>query len=127
MAKLALFIGFSAVLAGLAGCAPQMPQATGASGLTFLQAPLAAQGLIGSTPAILNAEFGQPVLLRVDGTAQVWLYHSPVCGLNLILYPDASGMPRVAAAVPDNADPARCMQSLQRGTTTANLDRPASS
>ncbi len=71
----------------------------------------------------LDAEFGKPVLLRVDGTAQVWLYHSAVCGLNLILYPDNAGVPRVADAVPDNGDPASCMESLQRGMTDAALER----
>jgi len=126
MAKWAVFLGLGTLLCGLAGCASPAPQAK--SGLlTFMQAPIATQGLIGSTPQVLNAEFGQPSLLRVDGPAQVWLYHSSVCGLNLILYPDASGTPRVATAVPDNDDPARCMQSLQRNTTTADLDRPASS
>jgi hypothetical protein len=87
---------------------------------------LDAQNLVGSTPAVLNAAFGQPALLRVDGTAQVWLYHSSVCGLNLILYPDASGTPRVAAAVPDNGDAASCTESLQRGglTTDAAAEHP---
>jgi hypothetical protein len=112
-------------LCNLAACSAPPQPATNVA--TFLQPPIETQGLIGSTPAILNAEFGEPSLRRVDGPAQVWLYHSPVCGLNLILYPDASGTPRVATAVPDNDDPVRCMQSLQRGTTTANLDRPASS
>jgi hypothetical protein len=86
-----------------------------------------AKALMGSTPTTLDAEFGKPVLLRVDGTAQVWLYHSAVCGLNLILYPDRAGVPRVADAVQDNGDPASCMASLQRGTTDAALEPPASS
>lgn len=54
--------------------------------------------LVGSTPQILTAEFGRPALLRVDGPAQIWLYHANGCGLNLILYPDAAGVPRVALA-----------------------------
>jgi hypothetical protein len=89
--------------------------------------PVDTPALVGSTPAVLSAEFGQPVLRRVDGSAQVWLYHSSVCGLNLILYPDRAGVPRVADAVPDNGDPARCVESLQRGMTTAALEPPASS
>jgi hypothetical protein len=90
-----------------------------------------AQALVGSTPAVLNAEFGQPALRRIDGTAQVWLYHSAVCGLNLILYPGPGGTPRVAVADPDNGDPASCMASLQRGAADAAasvpLEHPAAS
>jgi hypothetical protein len=89
--------------------------------------PVTAQALVGSTPEVLDADFGVPALRRVDGTAQVWLYHSTVCGLNVFLYPDANGTPRVAAAVPDNGDPASCMQSLTHGVTAAGLERPASS
>jgi len=100
---------------GLAGCAPLGPQPA-ADTLTFIQAPLDAQGLIGSTPQILSAEFGKPTILRVDGPAQVWLYHTAGCGLNLILYPDASGTPRVALVTPtvDSTLPAQCTTSLQR-------------
>jgi len=110
---------------GLAGCATP-PVGTAALPPATV-APLTAQNLVGATPAVLNAAFGQPVLLRVDGPAQVWLYHSAVCGLNLILYPDGTGTPRVATAVPDNGDPASCMESLQHGVTDAALERPASS
>jgi hypothetical protein len=76
----------------------------------------AAQPLIGATPTTLSAEFGQPALLRQDGTAQVWLYHSNSCGLNLVLYPDASGTPRVAmVSTADGAlAPADCTASLQQ-------------
>lgn len=89
---------------------------------------LNAQNLVGSTPAALDAAFGQPTLRRVDGAAQVWLYHSAVCGLNLILYPDPSGTPRVATAVPDNGDATSCTESLQRaGLTAASLEPPAAS
>ncbi len=100
---------------GLAGCVPVGPQ-EGAESLTFMQAPLNAEGLVGSTPQILSAEFGKPALLRVDGAAQVWLYHTNGCGLNLILYPDSSGTPRVALVSPtaDSAVPAQCTTSLQR-------------
>ncbi len=99
----------------LAGCAT-MPAQTAATTPAML---LNAHGLVGATPTMLNAEFGQPALLRVDGTAQVWLYHSAVCGLNLILYTDHAGVPRVADAVPDDGDPARCMASLQHRVTNA--------
>jgi len=108
----------------LASCAAPGPQLSDAGAAI----PSSAQGLVGSTPQVLNADFGQPSLRRVDGSAQVWLYHSPVCGLNVFLYPDSSGVPRVAAAVPDNGDPVRCLQSLAaHGLTAAALERPAAS
>jgi len=112
-------------MAGLAACAPTGPQA---DSLTFIQAPVDAQGLVGSTPQILSAEFGKPAILRVDGTAQVWLYHTAGCGLNLILYPDSSGTPRVAFVTPtsDSTLPAQCTGSLQRAHV-AGLERPTAS
>jgi hypothetical protein len=109
---------------GLAACA-QTPLQTAVT--TLAPPPLSPESLVGSTPAVLNAQFGAPALRRVDGTAQVWLYHSDVCGLNLILYPDRAGTPRVTLAVPDNGDPASCMASLQHGITAAALEpSPAS-
>jgi hypothetical protein len=109
-----------AALAGLTGCAVPAPQV---SEVAPIAPPVANPvNLVGSTPQILSAEFGQPAILRVDGPAQVWLYHSPVCGLNLILYPDASGTPRVADAVPENASEAQCVASLRRGQTDAALE-----
>lgn len=82
---------------------------------------------MGSTPQVLSADFGPPMLRRIDGPAQVWVYESSVCGLQVFLYPDAGGTPRVAAAVPDNGNPASCMQSFAHSITAAALERPASS
>src|ERR1700686_1581454 len=128
MAQRAFFrlAGIACAAIGLAGCT-QMSDENAQLDQGNQTPVLRARALVGSTPSALDAEFGQPVLLRVDGTAQIWLYHSAVCGLNLILYPDRAGVPRVADAVPDNGDPASCMASLQRGTTDAALERPASS
>jgi hypothetical protein len=110
-------------LAALAGCGvPQTAANPQYSNAAF--AP--AQPLIGSTPATLSAEFGQPALLRVDGTAQVWLYHSSSCGLNLILYPDASGIPRVAAVNATAGGVAvDCTASLQQAHYDAAINPPA--
>lgn len=110
-------------LAALAGCAAAPPALTESQSAI----PASAQALVGSTPQVLNADFGAPLLLRTDGQAQVWVYQSPVCGLQLFLYPDASGTPRVAAAIPDNGNPASCMRSLAHTLTDAALERPASS
>lgn len=110
--------------AALAGCASPPAETSQAPVFSPL---LTAQSLVGATPARLSAEFGQPILRRIDGPAQVWLYHSEVCGLNLILYPDRNGTPRVTTAVPDNGDAASCTASLQQSTTAAALEHPASS
>ena len=115
----------------LAGCAPPGASPAESGGPTFIQMPLNEQALVGATPQLLESEFGQPALLRVDGTAQVWLYHAPDCGLNLILYPDNAGTPRVAMAAPtdDGADTAACSAALQRahadaGATAAAAAQP---
>jgi hypothetical protein len=116
------FLAFGFGLAGLAGCAAA-PSSYSDSAM-----PGSAQALMGSTPQVLNADFGPPALRRVDGTAQVWVYQSAVCGLQVFLYPDATGNPRVAAAVPDNGNSNSCVQSFTRGSlTAAALERPASS
>lgn len=125
-----VFVSVSVVvlaLGSLVGCAPAGPSPD--AGLTFQQAPIDAAGLVGATPEILNAEFGQPSLRRVDGSAQVWLYHSAACGLNLVLYPDSSGIPRVAMAQPTagSASPGNCTTALQHAHVDAALERSTSS
>jgi hypothetical protein len=78
----------------LAGCA--VPPARTASGET---PPSNVDRLIGATPTSLEAELGPPFLLRRDGPAQVWLYRSARCAIDLILYRDPeTGAPRVAMA-----------------------------
>ncbi len=108
----------------LAGCAagnaPLADNASPAQGAASI--PMNAANLVGATPSVLDQAFGQPVLLRVDGPAQVWLYHSSVCGLNLILYPDSAGTPRVAEAVPDNGNTTQCVASFRRSLTDAALE-----
>jgi len=112
-----------AIMFTLAGCAAAPTESV----LVVTPQPAALQALVGSTPQTLNSEFGQPALRRVEGASQVWLYHSSVCGLNLILFPDSSGTPRVAEAVPDNNNPARCAASLQRTQTATAMERAAAS
>ncbi|EKM99668.1 MULTISPECIES: hypothetical protein [Acidocella] len=124
MAKRAVFrILFTlAGLGGLGACAAPPKIAAGND------LPQSEQALKGSTPQVLDADFGQPSLRRTDGQAQVWLYHSPICGMNVFLYPDAHGVPRVAAAVADAGDdPQSCMMSLEHPVAAAALERNASS
>ena len=106
-------------LLALAGCAQPTQQAD-----TAPDVPVNTQTLVGATPAVLNADFGTPVLRRTDGSAQVWLYQSAVCGLDVFLYPDANGAPHVAAVLPDSTDASGCLQSFSRGTTAASLQVP---
>ena len=100
------------LLALLAGCVD--PRANVASGRA---SGGSVDRLIGATPTALEAEFGRPLLLRRDGPAQVWLYRSSVCAMDLILYPDRStGSPRVAIAdartVGGRLSDADCLVSL---------------
>jgi hypothetical protein len=117
------FLTLGCGLAVLAGCAVN-PSSTSA---LASDTPVSEQALVGSTAQVLSADFGQPAVLRVDGQAQVWVYESAVCGLQVFLYPDAAGTPRVAAAMPDNGNAQSCMQSFTHSLTSAALERPASS
>jgi hypothetical protein len=102
----------------LAGCA------TVRGGLGAREAPAGGSvaRLVGATPTALEAELGQPSLLRHDGPAEIWLYRSSRCAIDLILYRDpASGAPRVATA---DARPlgaplsdADCLASMTGGPT----------
>jgi hypothetical protein len=107
--------------AGLAACAAP-PDQDADGGPTFIQSATGQTGLVGATPQMLATAFGQPAILRVDGSAQVWLYHTGACGLNLILYPDSGGTPRVAAAAPtdDGTDLATCSTALVRAHIAAS-------
>ncbi len=119
-------LAVGALAIALSGCVSTADQSASVSAPT-VPAPITAQALVGATPVTLRADFGAPSLQRIEGPAQVWLYQSPVCGLNVILFAGQDGVPHVAQALP-NGDPVRCMQSLQqRGLTAAALDTQAAS
>ncbi|MDD2875825.1 MAG: hypothetical protein PHT60_01195 [Acidiphilium sp.] len=95
----------------LAGCsAAQPPAVTSAS-----TAPVPVM-LVGTSVSDLRADLGVPALQRVDGSAQVWLYDSPVCRLNIVLYPGPSGTPQVSAAMPmpRGVSQSACVASLEQ-------------
>ncbi|UNC13607.1 hypothetical protein FE249_04835 [Acidiphilium multivorum] len=97
----------------LAGCAaPHNPK----TGLADTGPKPASARLIGATPETLKADLGEPSLLRVDGPAEVWLYHSPICRLDVILYRGAKGAPvvRLARAAPRGVADATCVASLEQ-------------
>lgn len=86
------------------------------------------QALKGATANVLTADFGPPMLLREDGPAQVWLYQTPICNLDVFLYKDAAGIPRVKALVlSDGANVQDCLLGLTQSTTTAALEHNAAS
>jgi len=110
-------------LIALSGCAGSPSPQDADGGPSFIQMPGDGQ-LVGATAQVLDAAFGKPAILRVDGAAQVWLYHDGECGLNLVLYPDNAGTPRVAMAAPtEGGDAAACSAALERDHV-AGLTRP---
>ena len=111
-----VFLGFGL----LSACAAQPD-------VTYAPSPMG-QDLNGATPRVLTAAFGPPLLRRIDGTAQVWLYQTPTCNLDVFLYPGPDGTPRVTQLLPDNgAKLPNCLQGLARPTTAAALERNATS
>lgn len=96
---------------GLAGCsAGPRPVAAAATGTAV---PVT---LVGTSAEGLQADLGKPALRRIDGSAQVWLYDSSVCRLNVILYPGPTGVPAVSAAMPlpRGVSQSSCVASLMR-------------
>jgi hypothetical protein len=83
---------------------PSLPPASGPTALAPLPAPgpaeappASAGALLGAGPEQLLARFGAPQLRREEAGAQIWLYATPACQLDLVLYPEA-GTARVAHA-----------------------------
>lgn len=111
------------LVAGLAGCArPASDSHLAASspppaGSTATQA---STSLVGATAAALRADLGKPMLRRIDGSAEVWLYNSPICRLDVIFYPGAAGQPVVSLArpSPQTISSASCVASLERRRTS---------
>lgn len=110
-------------LIALTSCVGPSPQTVSAPPA----APVDMQALKGATPDVLDADFGAPALRRTDGTAQVWLYHSSVCGMDVFLYPDSAGTPRVAAVLPDSTNGPNCLASFAGGATALALQLPTRS
>lgn len=61
-------------------------------------APGTAAALIGADPDGVLAALGPPRLRRTEGTSEIWLYAGPDCHLDLVLYAEGDGAPRVAHA-----------------------------
>lgn len=83
---------------------PSLPAALGPTAPPPLPAPgpdegppASAAALLGARPEQLLGRFGPPALRREEGGAQVWLYMTPACQLDLVLYPEGGAM-RVAHA-----------------------------
>lgn len=100
----------------LAGCTQPPASATTVATTATIASGTAPPSLLGATPATLRAWIGPPILRRIDGPAQVWLYHSPLCRMDVVFYLNAAGTPHVNAAMnrPTTISPASCLASLER-------------
>jgi hypothetical protein len=101
----------------LAGCATQSPRLSDAKISPAAPSPV---HLIGATPALLRAALIPPVLRRKDGSAEVLVYNSQKCRLEIVLYPGAGGGKLVSLAqpMPRSVQLSTCMASLQRNGTS---------
>ncbi|MCX8134900.1 MAG: hypothetical protein N3D18_13170 [Roseococcus sp.] len=89
--------------------------------------PARAAALIGARPEQLLARLGPPALRREEGGAQVWLYATPACQLDLVLYPEGGAL-RVAHAQARAQGMARRSEPACLGEIAARraIPRPAS-
>lgn len=111
------------LVASLAGCAtPASDSHLTASGPppAGSTATEASASLVGTTAAALRADLGKPMLRRIDGPAEVWLYNSPICRLDVIFYPGTAGQPIVSLArpSPQTISSATCVASLEHRRTS---------
>jgi hypothetical protein len=105
----------------LADAAPgEAPQPAAMPALSGV--PTQAVQLLGQPPATLRQVLGEPRLRRQEGEAEIWLYQSPFCHLDVMLYRDNGAEPRVTyatarAAGAERRTEAACLQELasQRG------------
>lgn len=80
--------------------------------------PLLADQLLGRTPERVRLWLGEPALRRPEGsTAEIWLYASEACALDLVLYRDRAGRLRVGFAA------ARARGEPGQGTTETDCLR----
>ncbi|MFC3125047.1 hypothetical protein ACFOD4_08240 [Pseudoroseomonas globiformis] len=104
--------------AGLAGMeptsAPAMPR--------LQQTPLTVSQLLGQSPDALRRYLGEPRLRRREGAAQIWLYQTTFCHLDVVLdRDDAPQSPlRVSYAAArasgtERQTEASCLEELHRG------------
>ncbi|WP_120007036.1 hypothetical protein [Teichococcus vastitatis] len=85
--------------------------------------------LLGQSPDALRRWLGEPRLRRREGAAQIWLYQTPFCHLDVVLdRDDAPSSPlRVSYAAArssgtDRQTEASCLQELQRGAGSTRSD-----
>ncbi|MFZ6762405.1 hypothetical protein [Pseudoroseomonas sp. WGS1072] len=109
--------------ANLAGMQP-----TAAPALPRLAtAPDRASALLGQSPEALRRWLGEPRLRREEGVAQIWLYQSSFCHLDVVLdREEAPGSPlRVSyanarASGTERRTEAACLQALRQDATPAS-------
>ncbi|MFC4168703.1 hypothetical protein [Teichococcus aestuarii] len=98
--------------------APVLPRLEGA--------PERAAQLLGQSPEALRRWLGEPRLRRTEGAAQIWLYQTPFCHLDVVLdRDDAPGSPlRVSYAAArasgtERRTEAACLRQLAGGMRSA--------
>ncbi|MBV1795970.1 hypothetical protein [Siccirubricoccus sp. G192] len=64
--------------------------------------PTAVAQLLGAGPEALRRWLGEPALRRAEGSAEIWLYASDACALDLVLYPEAGRLRAAHAAARAN-------------------------
>ncbi|WP_424814616.1 hypothetical protein [Roseococcus sp. YIM B11640] len=74
-----------------------VPGRVAAQGATAprIQTPRAPSALLGASPEAVRATLGEPLMRREEGVAQIWLYSTAGCQIDIVLY-SAEGGPRVA-------------------------------
>jgi hypothetical protein len=96
---------YRANLAGMRPLAAPPADGEAVTGATAMPAltglPSQAAQLLGQPPATLLRLLGQPRLRRREGEAEIWLYQSPFCHLDVMLYGEAGG-PAGTRAAPAN-------------------------
>ncbi len=98
---------------------PRRPPRPGAA------VPARAAAMNGQPARVLRDAFGDPDLIRSDGPAEVWLYSSRTCHLDVMVYRDpAGGEPHVAFAAARATGLVRmgesaCLREIAGGTAAA--------
>lgn len=106
---------YRANLAGMQPtAAPVLPRLEGA--------PERAAQLLGQSPEAVRRWLGEPRLRRIEGPAQIWLYQTPFCHLDVVLDRDdtPSSALRVSYAAArasgtERRTEAACLSQLARG------------
>jgi hypothetical protein len=80
--------------------------------------------LLGAAPEMLRRWLGEPALRRPEGGAEIWLYASQDCALDLVLYREAGALRVAHAAARANGAAAQTEGACLRQISAAAAARP---